>query len=441
MAESFGQSGCPLIPVFFISKNSFPFITQWKRFLIVLQHIYTDFYKKIPIFIKKLLDKKIKNGSHYNIMNVHHITKSLFVGAAIAGIGMSSGRAELTIPQSLRNEIRHVVERRLEECYRQVRNVIRDDGDYSWEDYRKDDTNLICDLITNERRGFFYFCSLEMMDKPYSFSTLKRDLRYFFEEQCPPYERRVQFSNEMIKRSALLLNRIIRSVIGEGDPFGLFRAHRKSRILAQKGIVDEDKYGFYFKHSFVFNDEFIETIAGIIHNGMTIVNKMYEITTVEGVKRLENPVVNNVLKMYLEGVQQLYCRYLVIENSPRDINTIDACNKFIMETEKLAMYDRRIASFCPKNYKCTADWLCSQDEEAYMNGVLLNAVVEIGKLKKAVEYIRDEGNFTDPVYWAPAPVSDEEGADILKELEEQEDNHPAFVVYEDAPNAFLEQID
>jgi hypothetical protein len=35
-------------------------------------------------------------------MNMHHITKSLFVGAAIAGIGMSSGRAEIVIGDNVR---------------------------------------------------------------------------------------------------------------------------------------------------------------------------------------------------------------------------------------------------------------------------------------------------------------------------------------------------
>ena len=38
-----------------------------------------------------------KNSSCDSTMNMHHITKSLFVGVAIAGIGMSSGRAEIPL--------------------------------------------------------------------------------------------------------------------------------------------------------------------------------------------------------------------------------------------------------------------------------------------------------------------------------------------------------
>ena len=267
--------------------------------------------KRIPIFLKKLLDKKEKNGSHDDIMNMHHITKSLFVGAAIAGIGMSSGRAELRIPDSLKDQIRNVVEGRLKECYRQVRAAVPSQFPAGlWE--QEADTNIVYELIVSQRRGFLHFCSLEMLDKPYSFPILKEDLRNFFEEQCPPYGQKVWFSNERIERSALYINRRIRSVIGEGDRYGEFNDYYGQKSLAQKGIVDHNRYWYHYKHSFVFNDKFIETIAHIIHDSMTIMNKMYEITTVEEVKRLENPVVNNIVKMYLKGVQQLYCRTMAL---------------------------------------------------------------------------------------------------------------------------------
>ena len=379
---------------------------------------------------------------------MHSITKSLFVGAAIAGIGMSSGKAELKIPQSLKNEIYHVVERRLKECYRQVRLVVPD-IDYGgfWKQWCEEDTKHVYDLIMDPCSGFFGFYSLEI-SAIRSHDQWKKEFKCFFEEHCPIDRDRemVRFFDKLINRETLHMFRTLRGVI-HGD-YGFNKRLRKNwgrywsylPEMARKGIIIDDNgrngyCGYSVEHSFVFNDEFIERIADIIHNSMTVVNKMYEVTTVKGVTRLENPVVNNVVKMYLKGVQQLYCRYLVIKNSPRDINTIGACNKFIREAEKLAVYDRRIASFCSKNYKYTADWLCSQDEGAYMNGVLFNAVGEIGELMKAVEDIRDElTKFSDPYYFKPEDT--EQNDDILKELEESNAEKG-----KDAPNAFLEQVD
>ena len=48
-------------------------------------------------------------------MNMHHITKSLFVGAAIVGTGISSGKAEITFSQEFRTGIRNVVRKVLTE--------------------------------------------------------------------------------------------------------------------------------------------------------------------------------------------------------------------------------------------------------------------------------------------------------------------------------------
>ena len=360
-------------------------------------------------------------------MNMHHITKSLFVGAAIAGIGMSSGRAELKVPKSLKDQIWHVVERRLEECYRQVQAAVPSAfTDGVWE--KKVDTNLVYDLIVSQRWGFFHFCSLEMLRNPRSFSTLKQVLRDFFKEQCPPGSQKVQFSNKRIERSALGLNRRIRSIIGVGDKYGLYDDYRGKQSLAQKGIVDKNEYGFRFKHSFVFNDEFIETIARIIHNGMTVVNKMCEIT--QG-----GSFNHELLKTYLMAVQRLYVQYLAIKNSPRDNITIGICDKFIEEAECLRKYDCRISPFCDELHP--ANFLVSDlNEKKKINAIWQNALSELRNWEWDVRSIRDEIDFTDPVYWAPAPVSDGEGADILEELEENDPEKK-----EEHPNAFLEEID
>lgn len=238
----------------------------------------------------------------------------------------------------------------------------------------------------------------------------------------------VAFSNKKIERNALYLFRTLSSIIRDGYGWNReLESYSNSCNLAQRGIVDKGKYGCSVRHSFVFNDKFIESIAGIIHNGMTVVNKMCEIT--QGAD-----LGNDLLKAYLGSVQELYMQYLVIKNSPRGNDTITKCNRFIGKAERLGRYDRRMSSYC-SNDGCTSCYLSrGKFDNERVNRAFCNAVIEIGKWKKEIETVRDDEEmrqFSDP-YWFKPEISEQQKADALKELEDSDD---------ESPSAFLEEID
>ena len=365
-------------------------------------------------------------------MNMHHIiTKSLFVGAAIVGTGISSSHAGIKIPESLQKYIRNIVEKRIEDCYRQVRDAVpKASSSDLWE--KKDDVNTVCDLILNED-GFSDFCSLEMMYEPFTRPKLEKDLRYFFKEQCPEYNQMVQFSNEQVYRSALYLNRRIRSVIGAGDKYGdVYDSYYDKEALAQRGIVEKDGGYYYYKHSFVFSDEFIRSIADAIFNGMKIINKMCEIkqSFTEGHQYGDKAIKNECSRMRLREVGELYMKYLLL----KDLGDM-------AETPQLEKFIERAEIFCQDNVRTLfhqhldpAHFLSGPDEEKHTEEIFQKARKEVEEWKKDIEDMRNDREYADPSYWAPAPVSDEEGADILKELEENDTK-------KDTPNAFLEEID
>ena len=388
-------------------------------------------------------------------MNMYHNVKSLFVGAAVAGIGMLSGRAELKVSESLKNQIWNIVEGRLGECYRQVRAVVPNVyTDKKWEMWREEDTRSVYNLIVGQRFGLFHFCSLDTSFQ--SRDELKEYLGWFFEEQCPLYRQKVQFSNKEIERSALCLFRILSSIIDDG--YGWNRELKNwynSRNLAQQGIVNEEKYGFSVKRSFVFNDAFIGRIADAVFNSMTIVNKMHEITrtSVAFHEYCDEYLENELLRAYLSSVQNLYGRYLLLTD-PKKRSTIAKLNGFIAQAELLCKNDLRFTSCANVETDFPADFLLSHpSEKEHIEEVFLNVRNEVLKWKEDVERIRDDREHADHVYWAPATVSDAEGAEILKELEEQEGKEGAEVTQdqnqeeaphdpkEDLPNAFLEEID
>ncbi len=87
-------------------------------------------------------------------MNMHHITKSLFVGAAIAGIGMSSGRAEITFNEGFRESVKGIVRRALEKKYEAFNAIFP--GTLSDVQLRED-TDIVCNALFDRNSGFAHF--------------------------------------------------------------------------------------------------------------------------------------------------------------------------------------------------------------------------------------------------------------------------------------------
>ena len=76
-------------------------------------------------------------------MNMHHITKTLFVGAAIAGIGMSSGKAEITFSPQVCDRVRGIVTNRFQQLYENL----NEEFPWSFDKDLQDDVNTICGLL------------------------------------------------------------------------------------------------------------------------------------------------------------------------------------------------------------------------------------------------------------------------------------------------------
>ena len=87
-------------------------------------------------------------------MNMHHITKSLFVGAAIAGIGMSSGRAEITFNEGFRESVKSIVRGAFKKKYEAFNAIFP--GTLSDVQLRED-TDIVCNALFDRNSGFAHF--------------------------------------------------------------------------------------------------------------------------------------------------------------------------------------------------------------------------------------------------------------------------------------------
>ena len=87
-------------------------------------------------------------------MNMHHITKSLFVGAAIAGIGMSSGRAEITFDTGFRKNVKNIIRDVMAGRYRALNalypNTVSDTQ-------LQEDVDRICNSLFDRNTGFAHY--------------------------------------------------------------------------------------------------------------------------------------------------------------------------------------------------------------------------------------------------------------------------------------------
>ena len=121
------------------------------------------------------MTKKKKNGSYHGIMNMHHITKSLFVGAAIAGIGMSSGKAELTFNEEFRESVKDIVRKTLKEKYKAFDAIFP--GTLS-DIQLEQDTNTVCHSLFDRDSGFAHFFTDDFRSTHQTLSDFSRLYAY-----------------------------------------------------------------------------------------------------------------------------------------------------------------------------------------------------------------------------------------------------------------------
>jgi hypothetical protein len=234
-----------------------------------------------------------------------------------------------------------------------------------------------------------------------------------------------------------------------------YRADDKPRFEKWSHFCREHKGWKYFMEDMVYEFNPYITDSGVNkHLAKVIFSKEYvakikEILYREIFLKLEND--RNLWMRFLKGMcktdsEKEICRFVaacfhqykkikeaIDTNSPAPyIESL--CKRFLdVECRLRSKLDNKRAPLS----QCSA----TKFSEFTGNPVFVLMQDFLSSMKADIGDVLELKKFNNPIYWAPAPISDEEGADILKELEEQEDNHPAFVVYEDAPNAFLEQID
>ena len=89
-------------------------------------------------------------------MNIHHITKSLFVGAAIVGIGMSSGKAEITFSPQVRQQVRGIVTNQFQSLY----GKLNEKFPWSFAQDLQNDVDTICGLLFSTDNSLGGFVAL-----------------------------------------------------------------------------------------------------------------------------------------------------------------------------------------------------------------------------------------------------------------------------------------
>ena len=244
--------------------------------------------KRIPIFLKKLLDKKEKNGSHDDIMNMHHITKSLFVGAAIAGIGMSSGKAELQLGERSKAWAQRIIRDLVDERYNKLRECLPSDLNFyiqgldsRWPDYQKEatydtwkeeDVKTISDSLFGEGGYLSYFEDAEDYLKGPN-GDPSETLKKFFEAKFSFNFVAPDFLGKAIEGEKLNLMLFLKKVASRcgGATYGYGCYYYSSfedeycKALRDKGMIKEGKWlqvGHYLPEwSFIFDNYFIDSIT------------------------------------------------------------------------------------------------------------------------------------------------------------------------------------
>ena len=257
---------------------------------------YTLYSTSLPLFKtflafpqKNYLTKKTVLIIH-GTMNMHHITKSLFVGAAIAGIGMASGRAELQIKESSKKCARVIFGYRLNRCYDEFRHclpselnlyiqhMIWDLTDYQsdavYRAWEEEDAQTIFDSLFGKGGYLSHFKDakdyLNASDDDRR-KTLKEFLEAEFSFKSIEF---VRGDFKGIKGKTLNLMCFLKKVVSRLDTnICLDAIHYYNYFddnvpyaLINIGVIKEDKQaGCYLPEwSFIFNDRFIKDVASLI---------------------------------------------------------------------------------------------------------------------------------------------------------------------------------
>lgn len=173
---------------------------------------------------------------------MHHITKSLFVGAAVAGIGMSSGRAELQIKESSKTWTRRNIEYYVDKHYDELRKClpkelnlyIREIGwdstdyesDATYKAWKEEDVQTIFDSLFREGGYLSHFEDAEDYLNAYNGDPRKTLKKFFkatfsFEYVAP------DFLGKAIERKTLNLMRFLKKVASRcgGCAFNITNCH------------------------------------------------------------------------------------------------------------------------------------------------------------------------------------------------------------------------
>ena len=223
-------------------------------------------------------------------MNMHHITKSLFVGVAIAGIGMSSGRAELQIEESSKDCARMIIKVYLNERYNMLRGCLPSElnlyiRDKAWDltDYESDTTYETCegedvrrlfDSLFGEGGYLSHFEDakdyLKVSDDDRR-KNLKEFLEAEFSFEIHPYSA----LGRTLEDKKLNLMCFLKRVASRFDPeisFGSYYCYSSSfddevlKVLKCGGMIKESEQAGYYlpEWSFIFNNDFINEVTHLI---------------------------------------------------------------------------------------------------------------------------------------------------------------------------------
>ena len=212
-------------------------------------------------------------------MNMHHIAKTLFVGAAIAGIGMSSGRAELQLEENSKECARVTFRYHVDECYNKLRECLPSDlnlyirnmawdltdyeSDTTYEAWKKEDVQTLLDSLFGEGGYLSRFEDAEDYLKA-SNGDPRKNLKEFLE---------AEFSFRAVEGKKLNLMRFLKKVAFRFNPIGFdtgnyygYFADKYRNALVENGMIEESKEtGCYLpKWSFIFDDDFINGITFLI---------------------------------------------------------------------------------------------------------------------------------------------------------------------------------
>jgi len=432
---------------------------------------------------------------------MHHITKSLFVGAAIAGIGMSSGKAEIVIGDDVRQRLQDVA-REMLQSHRLEVNMFHEEhktrGSFNYSDgLIEEDVKSICaeiygenmphrsfiELLNGNGRCDFFkkgalkvFLRYRLCDNILgSLDDFKREYGVFVEDsedrflfypftvqerlydfvvkyhstEAEPkgglwvYEKWSEF-REKYRGLMLSLSPWIPShkdcVIGKWLDF--CEQHKGLRYFADPDISSHKDWVVH-----VTSKDIRSRIAGAIFSGKYI-TKIEEILYEEIRRQLRGDkgmMMRFVKRMCNTDSEKEICRFVAacfcqykkikkaIDTDSVTLDTENMYERFLdVECRLRSKLDNKRAPLVRSNATKFSEFI-GNPVFLYMYEFLESMKADIANVPELVKL------FNDPVYWAPTPISEAEGANILNELEDENNN--GFHVNPDAPNAFLEEID